>query len=274
MVFSNLEYIFLRLVRRFIIPKWFLRHFTYLVPHYQASRGEHHPESIVESYASYCLQKTILLEQKKVLEIGIGSTNSTAYQMVARGAEACVGYEPLVPFHPKLDDKMLEMIARQNHQIPHELKARVGRVANLDEIEMRSIDVVFSNSVFEHVTYLDSLLHQLARILKEDGLMIHLIDYRDHFFKYPFHFLQFKESTWNKFLNPGDLPRYRISDHIQAFKRCGFTSEIMDQKEDLESFLKVKACLDDRFKKNEDAVNAVIFAAFLVKKNEKEDRHT
>ena len=35
--------------------------------------------------------------------------------------------------------------------------------------------------------------------------MLHVVDYRDHFFKYPLHFLQFSQNTWRRFLNPGRL---------------------------------------------------------------------
>ena len=83
------------------------------------------------------------------------------------------------------------------------------------------MDVVLSNSVLEHVQDLPALFAELARILAPGGVMLHRVDYRDHFFKYPFHFLLYPRWVWNWFLNPGDLPRWRYDDHAVRPPQAG-----------------------------------------------------
>ena len=44
-----------------------------------------------------------------------------------------------------------------------------------------SVDLIFSNSVLEHLRDPEAVMNESARILKSGGLMIHHVDFRDHF---------------------------------------------------------------------------------------------
>jgi SAM-dependent methyltransferase len=68
-----------------------------------------------------------------------------------------------------------------------------------------SIDIHFSCTVFEHIPYevLVAILTEAKRILKNDGLAVHLIDPSDHFEHQDksiskINFLQYTENEWNK----------------------------------------------------------------------------
>ena len=53
---------------------------------------------------------------------------------------------------------------------------------SLKDIDTDSVDIIFSVAVLEHIFYdeVETLLKEMARILKPTGSMIHRIDLRDH----------------------------------------------------------------------------------------------
>jgi hypothetical protein len=77
--------------------------------------------------------------------------------------------------------------------------------------------------------------------------MIHIVDYRDHFFKYPFHFLQFSSPVWYRYLDPGDLCRARIGDHLRAFEAHGFRTAVLAKEQDIPSLMSLKRRIHSEF---------------------------
>ncbi|MFW9857101.1 MAG: hypothetical protein ACFFFG_18780, partial [Candidatus Thorarchaeota archaeon] len=55
------------------------------------------------------------------------------------------------------------------------------------------------------------------QILKATGVSIHIVDLRDHFFKYPFAMLNFSEREWSKYNPPSNLNRLRYWDYKSIF---------------------------------------------------------
>jgi SAM-dependent methyltransferase len=39
----------------------------------------------------------------------------------------------------------------------------------------KSFDVIFSSSVLEHIPHLDAMLHEMRRVLKDDGIAVHIV---------------------------------------------------------------------------------------------------
>ena len=92
--------------------------------------------------------------------------------------------------------------------------------------------------------------------------MLHIVDYRDHFFKYPLHFLQFSARTWRRFLDPGDLPRWRLSHHLMALDRAGFDTRVMRQEEDAREFERIRFHISPDFDLEDPrlgVLNAVLY---------------
>jgi hypothetical protein len=99
------------------------------------------------------------------------------------------------------------------------------------DIAPGSIDLLYSNLVFEHVTptALTGILNHSRGILKPDGLAWHCVDYTDHYahtFKdlSLINFLRYGERTWNA-IGQSDIHyqnRLRKSDYVQAFVEAGF----------------------------------------------------
>ncbi len=100
------------------------------------------------------------------------------------------------------------------------------------DLAAESIDVHLSRHVLEHVPpdALAGILREAARVLKPDGLCVHLIDLSDHFQHQdssisPVNFLRYSEAEWdrlagNRFMY---MNRLRASDYLAIFEAAGLT---------------------------------------------------
>ena len=103
-------------------------------------------------------------------------------------------------------------------------------VKSLQMIPSSSIDYCFSNAVLEHIPKQDFrfMAHQLCRVLRPDGLIIHRVDLKDHLGGGLNH-LRFPESIWegNFFSKSGFYTnRIQYSRMIQIFTEAGFLCSI------------------------------------------------
>ena len=94
----------------------------------------------------------------------------------------------------------------------------------------QSIDFHTSYTVFEHIppSTLKQILEEGNRIINEDGLFIHLIDYSDHFSHCDpnisaINFLQYSDDQWNKYAGNRYMymNRLRHDDFIDLFESVG-----------------------------------------------------
>ena len=264
---SNIEYILLRLLRRFVFPNDFLIKYGAYIPYYRVNLNQSKPTAIIGDYNKYlkatAIDPTNLIS---ILEIGVGATNSTGYEMAfqgfAKGGEIIL-IEPYADFNQSLDNKIYT-----DNAYPDTIRDRVKRLKKLSDIESNSIDLILSNSVLEHVAVDDfsALINNLNRVLKPEACMLHIVDYKDHFFKYPYHFLQFSNVVWNRYLNPGDLPRWRLNDHLKLLASANLSVEILDSEIDNLSYAKVESSIHPMFNsKNHDT--KVTRAVLLVRQS-------
>lgn len=88
------------------------------------------------------------------------------------------------------------------------------------EKKIERVHLILSNSVFEHLDDVSGVLGALSEITLAEGLHLHFIDLRDHYFKYPFEMLCYSENVWHKFLNPNsNLNRLRLWHYESIFKK-------------------------------------------------------
>ncbi len=233
------EYVGLRLVRKFIFTEKLLAAIGHWLPYYRKNVGEMNPSVITEPWLDGLARAGRSISGARVLEIGSGRTLSTGHQLVADGAAAYVGLEPLAPFDAGLDEALILKVAQSTGRSVGDLRRKVRRVTALDGLAGETFDIVLSNSVLEHVEDVDKLLSDTAAVLAPGGIMYHVVDYRDHFFKYPYHFLTFSKPVWDRFLNPGDLTRMRLGDHLKAAARQGLIGTVLFQEVDEPEFSKV-----------------------------------
>jgi hypothetical protein len=86
----------------------------------------------------------------------------------------------------------------------------------------KTLDLVFSFSVLEHIRHLPDVLGKLRSAIAPDGLSVHWIDLRDHTdFDDPLKFLRIDEA---EFLARYDTAhnRWRRSEYIRMFKQAGW----------------------------------------------------
>ncbi len=246
MKIGDLEYIIKRLIRRYIFPNSILyaikRIFpTFLFRNANITDTEIYINTIKNVLASL---NTKITQDKTVVEIGAGATCSYGYEISGRFGCKYFSHEPYVNLNKKIDEKMY---AKSRVKYPELNKENVIRIDKLSSIPDASVDFIISSSVLEHVYDFSALTAELKRIIAPNGIMIHQVDYRDHYFKYPYHFLLFSKKIWSKYLSPKSLPRWRISDHIKNFRQVGFEASVF-QKNSLETeFDKIKHRIHPEF---------------------------
>jgi hypothetical protein len=137
--------------------------------------------------------------------------------------------------------------------------------------QIQPVDYVLSTSVYEHLDGVETITHALAKLTKPDGIHIHFVDLRDHFFKYPFEMLRFSESVWRGWLNPtSNHNRYRLWDYRKAFEESFETVEIEVLEREEQKFLQLKPRIRPEFisgKIEDDAVTLIRVIASKPKKS-------
>jgi SAM-dependent methyltransferase len=248
------------------MPHSLLARFGDRLPYYAASRNEFDPVPIVNRYVGHLGGEGRALADMNVLEIGVGATNSTAYEMAARGARRVLAFEPRAPFSLATDRALRRRIATAHGLDEDRLAEKVQRVTSLERIGSGDADLILSNSVLEHVSDPDSLFGLLVRVLSPGGLMLHMVDYRDHFFKHPYHLLRFSKPTWNRYLNPGDLPGWRLYDHIRQFEASGCDVEVLEELHDADAFAKIASEVSADYDRDDPRISAGICVLRVVRR--------
>jgi 2-polyprenyl-3-methyl-5-hydroxy-6-metoxy-1,4-benzoquinol methylase len=220
--FQLSEYVILRVLRRFIFTYEFLLRFGRYIPYYKVNVNQDAPEALIDRYSSYVRKFAEQGDDQstlRILEVGAGATNSVGLLLADRLNCHVDVYDPYVAH----DTELTETIISRYNLKPETIR-RVRRIDNIDT----QYDFILSNSVLEHVKDIEKFFQDMKNALKADGKMVHFVDYRDHFFKYPYFFLMFSKKTWDRFLNPGDLYRWRIDDHIQAVQESKLKCTVLD----------------------------------------------
>ena len=93
----------------------------------------------------------------------------------------------------------------------------------------QSVDLVFSNSVLEHVPgpVIDQMMVETRRVLRQDGLVYHSVNCGDHYAYFdkslsPVNYLRYTERQW-RWLNNDFMyqNRLRPADFLQSAQRAG-----------------------------------------------------
>ena len=132
-------------------------------------------------------------------------------------------------------------------------------------VEFQTVDVVVSSSVYEHLDDVDGITRALAGLTKPNGIQIHFVDLRDHFFKYPFEMLAYSENTWRGWLNPtSNHNRFRLWDYRRVFEKYFSKVDIQILQRDEAAFEKASPRLRPEFVSgnlHEDSVTLVLVTA-------------
>ncbi len=196
-------------------------------------------------------------ENRSILEIGAGKPLGMGLFWNFAGARRYTSIDKFVPVN--LDELWLsrfQWLVGMNlfRPAPFEMGDLVrkdgdGYQLNRERIDLiqgdfdthpfqpESFDFIYSLAVLEHVTGIETVLKKMHRILRSGGMMIHLIDLREHHTHLrtvpdknrSTEFMKYSRADWEKRYPPGSehyINRLRASDFRQSFLEAGF--EIVD----------------------------------------------
>ena len=267
-VYLNLSYLLPRLARHFLPEKLvraMLLHGWIIRPGIETSN----PSAAVKRYADVLSNRGSSFWGKRVLVLGYGGRFDVGYSLLKEGAShviLCDKYAP--PDEPHnlrlFGSEEKYFVVEKSGLRPRKewitlLQTDIRDVQAKGEIE--AVDIVLSSSVYEHLDDVEGITRALANLTKQDGLQIHYVDLRDHFFKYPFEMLRFSESTWRTWLNPSsNHNRYRLWNYRNAFEACFGEVEIEILTREEETFRRIRPYIQPEFvsgKMEEDTVATV-----------------
>jgi SAM-dependent methyltransferase len=211
------------------------------------------------SYASFKWMREMAsaygfpVENRSILEIGAGKPLGMGLFWNLAGAKKYTSIDKFVPVN--LDELWLarfQWIMNMNLFLPGNFalgdvvrKNGNGFSLNRDRLDLiqgvfethpfslESFDFIYSFAVLEHVTDIESILKKMYTILHRDGIMIHMIDLREHHTHLrvvpdkntSVDFLKYSKAEWEGIYPPGSehyINRLRASDFERCFHACGF----------------------------------------------------
>lgn len=265
----NLPYLIPRLIRHFL-PERLVRTLLLRNIIIQSGLETNNPFAAIQRYVDVLSKRRRSFQGKRVLIFGYGGRFDIGFGILKEGRAAhvilCDKYAPPDELHNK------QMFASEEKYFVMEQKGVRPRPEWMTLVEsdirdiqssgnLEPVDIVISSSVYEHLEDVEGITQALARLTRPDGIHIHYVDLRDHFFKYPFEMLRFSERTWRTWLNPSsNHNRYRLWDYRRVFQACFVQVEIDVLSREEDAFRKVMPHLRREFvsgNMQEDAVGTI-----------------
>lgn len=268
----NLPYLIPRLVRHFL-PEKLVR--TLLLRNIIIHPGleTDNPLAAVKRYVEVLSERGLSFQGKRVLVFGYGGRFDIGFGLLKVGAAhviLCDKYAPPDEVHNQRvfasEEKYFFMEKEGLRPRPEWITLLEADIRDAQETkQIEPVDFVISSSVYEHVDDVEGITRALAKLTKPDGLHIHYVDLRDHYFKYPFEMLRFSEHTWRTWLNPStNHNRYRLWNYRDAFKSCFAQVEIKILTREEDAFRKLLPRIRPEFVSGnleEDAVAVILLIA-------------
>jgi SAM-dependent methyltransferase len=268
----NLPYLIPRLIRH-LLPEKLVR--TLLLRNIIIHPGleTDNPSAAVKRYVDVLSERGLYFQGKRVLVFGYGGRFDIGFGLLKEGATHVILCDRYAPPDEAHNRRMFgaeeEYCLMENKGLRPRPEWMTLLEADIRDPEVTSqiepVDFVLSSSVYEHLDDVEGITGALAKLTKPDGIQIHYVDLRDHFFKYPFEMLRFSESTWRTWLNPSsNHNRYRLWDYRNAFKSCFAQVEIEVLTREEEEFRKLLPRIRSEFVSgnlDEDAVGVILVVA-------------
>lgn len=251
----NLPYIVPRVFRHFLpekLVRFLLLRNIIIKPGIETSN----PLQAVERYVDVLATHGISLQGKYVMVFGYGGRFDIGLGLLKAGAKhviLCDKYAPPDETH----NQQLFSAETAYFVATHEGLRPRPEWMTLLEADIRDIqaskqfdpvDIILSSSVYEHLDDVAGITHALASLTKPDGIHIHYVDLRDHFFKYPFEMLRFSEKTWRAWLNPSsNHNRFRLWDYRKVFEAYFSSVEIEILARETEAFQRIQPFIRPEF---------------------------
>lgn len=267
-LYLNLPYLIPRLVRHFLpekLVRTLLLRSLIIRPGLETSD----PLAAVQRYADVLAERGLSFHGKRVLVFGYGGRFDIGFGLLKQGAAhviLCDKYARPDETHNRrtfATEEKYFAVEKEGLRPRAEwmtlLESDIRAIQSSKEVE--PVDIVLSSSVYEHLDDVEGITRALAGLTKPDGIQIHFVDLRDHFFKYPFEMLRFSERAWRNWLNPSsNHNRYRLWDYRRAFETYFGNVEIEILSHEPEAFHKLAPHIRPEFVSgdpNEDAVTLI-----------------
>ncbi|HSL43248.1 MAG TPA: hypothetical protein VK897_07445 [Anaerolineales bacterium] len=254
-MYLNLPYLIPRLARHFL-PERLVRALLLRNIIIRPGLETSNPFAAVQRYLDVLAARGLSLPGKRVLVFGYGGRFDLGFGLLKEGAAhvvLCDKYARPDEAHNRqmfaTEEKYFQVVKdglRPRSEWMTLLEADIREVQRTGELE--PVDIVLSSSVYEHLDDVEGITHALAALTKPEGVHVHFVDLRDHFFKYPFEMLRFSEQTWRNWLNPStNHNRYRLWDYRRAFEACFEQVEIEATAREEDAFRKIRPHIRPEF---------------------------
>ena len=225
-------------------------------------------DKIFEDSLTVLKRNNISIKDKTILEIGPGNSYIIAYNFLMHCAKKVI----LVDKFPRTIKtkrqreyfkREIEYISKKygqkpffinNGEIDGEYIEFINKDLTLTATKIENVDLIFTNSVLEHIKAIKENIWVMSTLVNESGYMLHNIDLRDHYnFNKPFLFYKYSDRVWNNLLTKVGISytnRLRYDDFVQLFKNMGL--KIIYEKKQKENLADAKLCSEFKNKNKED----------------------
>jgi SAM-dependent methyltransferase len=271
----NWKYLLIGLVRPYVPAK-----LLFAITKWRADGNveEDSPDNCLEAWNGQFQKSGLKFSDKQVLEIGSGRYARFALQMLAAGAKRVTLVDPYAV--PLKQPAHLAMLTKDCVKLGLDCDDVLSRidVVSCDITGLPApnsndkVDLAISYSVLEHVRDPEAVLKCCFRWLKPGGVTHHIIDLRDHSFRfrYPFEMLTFSDRVWSRWLNLRGgfhLNRWRASDYVRAAQNAGFINvgyEVLSK--DDQALKQIFRRLHPRFRSMPTEILALLFISLYCQK--------
>ncbi len=264
----NLPYLIPRLIRHFL-PERLVRTLLLRNIIIQSGLETNNPFAAIQRYVDVLSKRGHSFQGKRVLIFGYGGRFDIGFGILKEGAAHVILCDKYAPPDEQHNQQMFApegnyFVVEHNGLRPRPewmtlLEADIRDIHASGALD--PVDIVISSSVYEHLEDVEGITQALAELTRSDGIHVHYVDLRDHFFKYPFEMLRFSERTWRTWLNPSsNHNRYRLWDYRRVFQACFGHVEIEVLSREEAAFRKVRPHLRPEFvsgNMDEDAVGTI-----------------
>lgn len=213
------------------------------------------PDRAVDRYQDHLNRFDLNLAGKRILLFGYGGSFGVGVELLRRGARHVILSDPFarpdsVQNYRYFNGNEPYLLATGEHvQVnPDWLTLSHKPIAEAQADIGDPVDLILSSSVFEHLIDPEHEMRSLMNCMTEDGAQLHIIDLRDHYFKYPFEMLCHSEDDWlSKYNPPSHLNRYRYWDYQVIFKQFFSRVEIEIIMQDPAAFDACRARIQPEF---------------------------
>jgi hypothetical protein len=258
----NLRYIILRLIRRFLperLTRFLLRRGLVIRPGLETRE----PASAVARYHATLEARGETLNGKRVLVFGYGGNFAVGAELLRAGASHVVLLDRFAPPDDRRNRELVRVYSDyfilQNDQVKTVDAFLTLLHEDVKQVKVsEKFDLVLSASVYEHLDDVDGLTAALAALTTPNGIHVHYVDLRDHYFRLPFEMLKFSERTWKRWLNPtSNLNRFRLRDYQRVFDSRFADVQIKVLAREPEAFARARSRIRPEFLSGDEAHDAV-----------------